>query len=54
MSAISAGMLIYAATVEMLAADFVMDPTLWEKSLGMQVLAIGSLIVGAAAMTFVD
>ncbi|KAI0821721.1 Zinc/iron permease [Trametes gibbosa] len=50
MSAISAGMLIYAACVEMLAGDFVMDAHLWRSSLGRQVLALASLFAGAAAM----
>ena len=53
MSAISAGMLIYAATVEMLAGDFVMDPLLWKKPMWMQLLALGSLAMGAMAMTFI-
>ncbi|KAH8111618.1 Zinc/iron permease [Phellopilus nigrolimitatus] len=50
MSAFSAGMLVYAACVEMLAADFVLDPQLKRSSVGRQVLAIGSLIAGAGAM----
>ncbi|KAL4066607.1 zinc iron permease [Scleroderma citrinum] len=50
MSAISAGMLIYAACVEMLAADFVMDPTLWRSGWTRQGLAVGSLVLGVFAM----
>ncbi|KAH9847089.1 Zinc/iron permease [Lenzites betulinus] len=50
MSAISAGMLIYAACVEMLAGDFVMDAHLWRSSVRRQVLALVSLFAGAAAM----
>ncbi|EMD35745.1 hypothetical protein CERSUDRAFT_84842 [Gelatoporia subvermispora B] len=50
MSAISAGMLIYAACVEMLAGDFVMDPHLWRSSVRRQILAIVSLFAGVAAM----
>ncbi|KAI5999204.1 Zinc/iron permease [Pisolithus albus] len=50
MSAISAGMLIYAACVEMLAADFVMDPTLWRSGWKRQFVAVGSLLAGAIGM----
>ncbi|KAI6040137.1 Zinc/iron permease [Pisolithus marmoratus] len=50
MSAISAGMLIYAACVEMLAADFVMDPTLWRSGWRRQCVALGSLFMGAIGM----
>ncbi|KAI6131734.1 zinc iron permease, partial [Pisolithus thermaeus] len=50
MSAISAGMLIYAACVEMLAADFVMDPTLWRSGWKRQCVALGSLLMGAIGM----
>ncbi|KIN95052.1 hypothetical protein M404DRAFT_1007838 [Pisolithus tinctorius Marx 270] len=50
MSAVSAGMLIYAACVEMLAADFVMDPTLWRSGWRRQCVALGSLLVGAIGM----
>ncbi|KAI0048134.1 Zinc/iron permease [Auriscalpium vulgare] len=51
MSAISAGMLIYAACVEMLAGDFVLDPTLWRAGVARQLTALGSLLAGAAGMT---
>ncbi|KAI0364623.1 Zinc/iron permease [Pilatotrama ljubarskyi] len=50
MSAISAGMLIYAACVEMLAGDFVMDAHLWRSSVRRQVLALVSLFAGVIAM----
>ncbi|KAL1943710.1 hypothetical protein VTO73DRAFT_4155 [Trametes versicolor] len=50
MSGISAGMLIYAACVEMLAGDFVMDAHLWRSSVRRQVLALVSLLAGVAAM----
>ncbi|KAI0702403.1 Zinc/iron permease [Cerioporus squamosus] len=50
MSAISAGMLIYAACVEMLAGDFVMDAHLWRSSVRRQALALGSLFAGVIAM----
>lgn len=50
MSAISAGMLIYAACVEMLAGDFVLDPTLWRSGVKRQVLALASLLGGIAGM----
>ncbi|KAI0665590.1 ZIP zinc transporter-domain-containing protein [Trametes maxima] len=50
MSAISAGMLIYAACVEMLAGDFVMDAHLWRSPVRRQVLALVSLFAGVAAM----
>ncbi|KII84827.1 hypothetical protein PLICRDRAFT_57339 [Plicaturopsis crispa FD-325 SS-3] len=54
MSAISAGMLIYAACVEMLAADFVMDPHLWRSGVWRQALALGSLFAGVVAMTLIE
>lgn len=53
MSAISAGMLIYAACVEMLAGDFVMDPLLWRSSIKRQVLAMGSVFMGVAGMALI-
>ncbi|KAH7886695.1 zinc iron permease [Phlebopus sp. FC_14] len=53
MCAISAGMLIYAACVEMLAGDFVMDPILWRSGLGKQALALVSLAAGVTAMALV-
>ncbi|KAH8105241.1 Zinc/iron permease [Cristinia sonorae] len=51
LSAVSSGMLIYAACVEMLAGDFIMDPSLWKRSIRDQVLALFSLLAGAAAMS---
>ncbi|KAG0704104.1 zinc iron permease [Suillus ampliporus] len=53
MSAISAGMLMYAACVEMLAGDFVMDPILWRSEVWKQALALVSLGAGVAAMALV-
>ncbi|EIW78000.1 zinc iron permease [Coniophora puteana RWD-64-598 SS2] len=53
MSAISAGMLIYAACVEMLAGDFVMDPILWRSGVGRQALALLSLAAGVVCMALV-
>ncbi|KAG2121588.1 zinc iron permease [Suillus clintonianus] len=53
MSAISAGMLMYAACVEMLAGDFVMDPILWRSGVWKQVLALASLGAGVVAMALV-
>jgi len=50
MSALSAGMLIYAACVEMLAGDFVLDPHLWRSSIARQALALVSLLLGCVAM----
>ncbi|KAF4565453.1 hypothetical protein EYR36_002024 [Pleurotus pulmonarius] len=56
MSAISAGMLIYAACVEMLAADFVNDPHMHMGVGGVrrQAVALGSLLAGVLLMTLVD
>jgi len=50
---ISAGMLMYAACVEMLAGDFVMDPLLWRSGLWKQTLALVSLGAGVVAMALV-
>jgi solute carrier family 39 (zinc transporter), member 1/2/3 len=54
LSAISAGMLIYAACVEMLAADFVLDPTLWRASKGRQMVALASVGMGAGGMVLLE
>ncbi|KAI0084576.1 Zinc/iron permease [Irpex rosettiformis] len=54
LSATSAGMLIYAACVEMLAGDFVMDPMMWRSGLRRQVLALVSLVLGVAAMSAIE
>jgi solute carrier family 39 (zinc transporter), member 1/2/3 len=53
MSAISAGMLIYAACVEMLAGDFVMDIGLWRSGVWKQAVAVVSLAVGVVGMACV-
>lgn len=50
MSALSAGMLIYASCVEMLAGDFVLDPHLWRSSIRRQACALISLLAGCIAM----
>ena len=50
MSALSAGMLIYASCVEMLAGDFVLDPHLWRSSVRRQACALASLLLGCVAM----
>jgi len=47
-------MLIYAACVEMLAADFVLDPTLWRASKGRQLLALASVAMGAMGMVLLE
>ena len=44
MSAVSAGMLIYAACVETLAGDFVMDARLWQSAVGRRALTLASLL----------
>lgn len=54
MCALSAGMLIYAAAVEMLAGDFVMDPEMRQLSVWKQALGLGSLILGTVAMGVVS
>jgi zinc transporter 1/2/3 len=53
LSAVSAGMLIYAATVEMLAADFVLDPALARAPVARQLLALASMAAGAGGMAVV-
>ena len=54
MCALSAGMLIYAGAVEMLAGDFVMAPEMRQFPIWKQALGLGSLILGAAAMGLVS
>lgn len=49
-ASISAGLLIYASTVEMLAGDFVMDKEIKIGALRKQALALGSLVAGAGVM----
>ncbi|THG94536.1 hypothetical protein EW145_g8121 [Phellinidium pouzarii] len=46
----SGGTLVYAACVELLAADFVADPQLKRAPMHRQALALGSLLAGVAAM----
>jgi hypothetical protein len=53
MAALSAGLLVYAACVEMLAADFVLavgPDTLATARPARRALALGSLLAGAAGM----
>ncbi|KAF8512986.1 ZIP zinc transporter-domain-containing protein [Gautieria morchelliformis] len=54
MCALSAGMLIYAAGVEMLAGDFVLDPEMRQLGFWKQALGLGSLILGTVAMGIVS
>ena len=49
-ASISAGMLIYASTVEMLAGDFVMDREIKMSSIKKQATALVSVISGAVVM----
>ncbi|KAG9019251.1 hypothetical protein FRB90_004813 [Tulasnella sp. 427] len=54
MAAISAGLLIYASCVELLAGDFVMDVDLRKSSKGRQTLAVISLLAGATGMALIN
>ena len=54
LSAMSAGMLVYAACVEMLAGDFIMDPMMWRSGIKRQILALVSLVLGVAAMSAIE
>ena len=54
MAAISAGMLIYAACCELLAADFILDVELKKSSIGIQALALFSLILGLVGMAVLN
>lgn len=51
MSAVSAGMLIYASCIEMLAADFVMDPQVKKGPIIVQVVSIASMLAGMCSMS---
>ncbi|KZV65618.1 Zinc/iron permease [Peniophora sp. CONT] len=51
LSAISAGMLIYAGCVEMLAADFVLDPDMARAPVRKQAGALIAVLAGMAGMT---
>ncbi|KAF8530057.1 Zinc/iron permease [Hysterangium stoloniferum] len=53
MCTVSAGMLIYAAAVEMLAGDFVMNQEMRQLGWGRQALALGSLVLGTTAMAVI-
>lgn len=50
LSAISAGMLIYAACVEMLAADFVLDPDMARAPISKQAGALVAVLAGMTGM----
>ncbi|KAJ1303850.1 hypothetical protein OPQ81_008270 [Rhizoctonia solani] len=51
--AVSAGLLIYASCVELLAEDFVADPKMRRAGLKRQAAALGSLLAGAAGMAII-
>lgn len=53
MCSMSAGMLIYASAVEMLAGDFVMSAELRQLTWGKQAIALISLIMGTCAMAVI-
>ncbi|KAG8911270.1 hypothetical protein FRC00_006797, partial [Tulasnella sp. 408] len=53
MAAVSAGLLIYAGCVELLAGDFVMDVDLRKSPRGRQILAVVSLLAGAFGMALI-
>ncbi|CAE7223152.1 unnamed protein product [Rhizoctonia solani] len=52
-SAVSAGLLIYASCVELLAGDFVADPKMRKAGLKRQIAALASLLAGAAGMAII-
>jgi zinc transporter 1/2/3 len=52
--AVSAGMLIYAACVKMLAADFVLDLTLWRASKSRWLLALASVTMGDTGIVLLE
>ncbi|CAE6480979.1 unnamed protein product [Rhizoctonia solani] len=52
-SAVSAGLLIYASCVELLAGDFVAEPKMRKAGLKRQAAALGSLLAGAAGMAII-
>ncbi|KAG9047129.1 hypothetical protein FS837_002960 [Tulasnella sp. UAMH 9824] len=54
MAAVSAGLLIYAGCVELLAGDFVMDADLRKSPRGRQILAVVSLFAGAFGMALIN
>lgn len=54
MAAVSAGLLIYAGCVELLAGDFVMDADLRKSPRGRQILAVVSLLAGAFGMALIN
>ncbi|KAG9091341.1 hypothetical protein FRC06_000605 [Ceratobasidium sp. 370] len=52
-SAVSAGLLIYASCVELLAGDFVAEPKMRKAGIRRQAVALGSLLGGAAGMAII-
>jgi len=50
MASTSAGLLIYASTVEMLAGDFVMEKEIKLEKVSKQAIALVSVVLGATAM----
>ncbi|KAG8694222.1 hypothetical protein FRC09_009989 [Ceratobasidium sp. 395] len=52
-SAVSAGLLIYASCVELLAGDFVAEPKMRKAGIRRQAVALGSLLAGAAGMAII-
>lgn len=51
--AVSAGLLIYASCVELLAGDFVANPKMRQAGLRRQAVALASLLAGAAGMAVI-
>ncbi|QRV95598.1 ZIP Zinc/iron transport family protein [Ceratobasidium sp. AG-Ba] len=52
-SAVSAGLLIYASCVELLAGDFVAEPKMRKAGIRRQAVALTSLLAGAAGMAVI-
>ena len=52
-SAVSAGLLIYASCVELLAGDFVANPKMRQAGIRRQAVALTSLLAGAAGMAVI-
>ncbi|KAG9090420.1 hypothetical protein FS749_000539 [Ceratobasidium sp. UAMH 11750] len=52
-SAVSAGLLIYASCVELLASDFIAEPKMRKAGIRRQAGALGSLLAGAAGMAII-
>lgn len=52
-SAVSAGLLIYASCVELVAGDFVFNSKMRKAGIRRQVAALASLLAGAAGMALI-